>query len=56
MSEEQRKLIIIERSKHVLAFWENEFDTMLKAFPDVWMAGLKRGKQYVRLEKSMNRK
>ena len=55
MTEQQRKLIIVERTKYVLAFWEDEFDKMLKAFPDIWTAGIKRGKQVVRLGKSMER-
>lgn len=50
------KVIIIRMNRHILALIEEELLTMLKANPEVWLAGIKRGKQVVRAKKALERK
>ena len=49
-------MILIKKTKMMLVLLEEEVLTMLKRCPDVWEMALRRGKQYVRTEKAMERR
>ncbi|MEN6620921.1 MAG: hypothetical protein ABFD50_05180 [Smithella sp.] len=47
--------IVIRRSRMIVVLLEDEVLAMLRNNPDMWQQALKRGKHYIRTEKSLER-